>query len=195
MCSSSAAVTRPRLRQSSARGFFCSPISIPPGGTSRSLGGSAAVSIRSSTGDEGVSQVLIRVGPTLPETAPWRKCALVVSAFYTSSTGEEINTCETPSQWSAKICLKTFQSHEEAAIIGSHRVGVIRLLRWSGGTTLPPRRPPLIRPSLRYPHPTRLSLMKESFRDRKNAFSYTMDIHENKTAREIRRAATAELAA
>ena len=30
--------------------------------------------------------------------------------------------------------------------------------------------------SLRYPHPTRLSLMKESFRDRKNAFSYTMNI-------------------
>src|SRR5215831_5672343 len=30
--------------------------------------------------------------------------------------------------------------------------------------------------SLRYPHPTRLSLMNESFRDRKNAFSYTMHI-------------------
>src|SRR6266581_5092471 len=29
--------------------------------------------------------------------------------------------------------------------------------------------------SLRYPHPTRLSLMNESFRDRKNAFSYTMN--------------------
>src|SRR3989440_6142787 len=30
--------------------------------------------------------------------------------------------------------------------------------------------------SLRYPHPTRLSLMNESFRDRKNAFSYTIKI-------------------
>src|SRR5262249_54354028 len=29
--------------------------------------------------------------------------------------------------------------------------------------------------SLRYPHPTRLSLLNESFRDRKNAFSYTMN--------------------
>src|SRR2546425_7830253 len=32
--------------------------------------------------------------------------------------------------------------------------------------------------SLRYPHATRLSLMNESFRDRKNAFSYTIEIHE-----------------
>jgi hypothetical protein len=29
--------------------------------------------------------------------------------------------------------------------------------------------------SLRYPHPTRLSLMNESCRDRKNAFSYTIE--------------------
>src|SRR5689334_22061939 len=31
--------------------------------------------------------------------------------------------------------------------------------------------------SLRYPHPTRLSLMNESCRDRKNAFSYTIQIY------------------
>jgi hypothetical protein len=33
--------------------------------------------------------------------------------------------------------------------------------------------------SLRYPHPARLSLMNESFRDRKNAFSYTIKINAN----------------
>src|SRR5215471_16872009 len=37
--------------------------------------------------DEGVSHVLIRVGPALPETAQWRKSTLVVSTFYTSYTG------------------------------------------------------------------------------------------------------------
>src|SRR5712691_4427991 len=39
--------------------------------------------------------------------------------------------------------------------------------------------------SLRYPHPTRLSLMNESFRDRKNAFSYTIKIVTSGFAQEI----------
>jgi hypothetical protein len=52
--------------------------------------------------------------------------------------------CGNGSQWSAKIGLKPFQSREEAAIIASHHVGVIRLLRWSGCPTLQPRRPPRI---------------------------------------------------
>src|SRR5712691_4161227 len=65
-----------------------------------------------------------------------------------------------------------FQSPEGCAIIWSHRVGVLVLLRCSGFTTLHPLRPPFIGLSLGNPHPPLSSLRHGDFRDRENEKSF-----------------------
>ena len=57
--------------------------------------------------------------------------------------------------------------HRIAPSGGDQSVAMERLYHASAASSTPHPA------SLRYPHPTRLSLMNESFRDRKNAFSYT----------------------
>src|SRR5262249_13461134 len=70
--------------------------------------------------------------------------------------------------------LKTFQSREDAASMGAHRVEVVRL-RCSGFTMLHPLRPPLIGLYPGNPHPLLSSLSYESCRDWENEFSYTIE--------------------
>src|SRR5712691_11341702 len=64
------------------------------------------------------------------------------------------------------------QSPEGCAIIGSHRVGVLVVLRCSSFITLHPLRPPLIGLYLGNPHPPLSSLRHGNFRDRENEKSF-----------------------
>src|SRR5215813_6580739 len=60
--------------------------------------------------------------------------------------------------------------HRSAPSGGDQIVAMERLYHASAASSTPHPA------SLRYPHPTRLSLLNESFRDRKNAFSYTIKV-------------------
>src|SRR5256712_10909913 len=70
------------------------------------------------------------------------------------------------------------QSPKGCAIIGSHRVEVLVLLRCSGCTTLHPLRPPFIGLYSGNPHSPLASLSHGDFRDRENANSYTIELLE-----------------